>query len=177
MASAPPPRPIAAVIGSGEDSLEALEIATRLGEALITNGFRLVTGGLGGIMAAASEGARRATTYKSGDVIGILPGYDKTAANPYVDVAVCTGMGHARNTLVVATADVVIAVGGRAGTLSEIALAWTLGKPVIAAKVPGWGARLAGEAIDDRSTNTVIGPLDVEDIAPMANRLISGLEG
>jgi uncharacterized protein (TIGR00725 family) len=87
----------------------------------------LVCGGLGGVMEAACRGARR----RGGTTVGILPGLDRTAANEYVDVAVATGLGEARNALVVRAADALIAVGGAYGTLSEIAFALKVGKRVI----------------------------------------------
>jgi uncharacterized protein (TIGR00725 family) len=88
---------------------------------------RLVCGGLGGVMEAACRGAKGA----GGTTIGILPGSERAAANAFVDVAVPTGLGEARNALVVRAADAVIAVGGGYGTLSEIALALKAGKPVV----------------------------------------------
>jgi hypothetical protein len=109
-------------------------------------------------MAAASRGAHRARGYREGDVIGVLPGGDRAAANRWVDVAIPTGLGVARNVLVVQAADAVIAIGGRAGTLSELALAWQLGRPVVALDVPGWSARVAGRAIDDRRPKFVSAP-------------------
>jgi uncharacterized protein (TIGR00725 family) len=87
----------------------------------------VVCGGLGGVMEAACRGAKRA----GGTTVGILPGLDRSAANPYVDVALATGLGEARNALVVRAADVLVAVGGGHGTLSEIALALKAGKRVI----------------------------------------------
>ena len=87
----------------------------------------LVCGGLGGVMEAACRGARS----EGGTTVGILPGLDRAAANPHVSVAVATGLGEARNALVVRAADALIAVGGAYGTLSEIALALKGGKPVI----------------------------------------------
>jgi uncharacterized protein (TIGR00725 family) len=98
-----------------------------VGRLLAERGAVLVCGGLGGTMEAACRGARGA----GGTTIGILPGLDRADANPYVDVAVPTGLGEARNALVVRAADVVIAVGGGYGTLSEIALALKAGKRVI----------------------------------------------
>jgi uncharacterized protein (TIGR00725 family) len=86
-----------------------------------------VTGGLGGVMAAASRGARAAR----GTVVALLPGADPAAANPDADVVVATGLGQARNVLVVRSADAVIAVGGSWGTLSEVAIARRLGRPVV----------------------------------------------
>jgi uncharacterized protein (TIGR00725 family) len=87
----------------------------------------VVCGGLGGVMEAACRGAKDA----GGTTVGILPGSDRAAANPFVDVAIPTGLGEARNALVVRAADALIAVGGGYGTLSEIALALKAGKPVV----------------------------------------------
>jgi uncharacterized protein (TIGR00725 family) len=87
----------------------------------------LVCGGLGGAMEAACRGAKQA----GGATVGLLPGADRAEANPYVDVRLPTGLGEGRNLLVVRAADVVIAVGGGYGTLSEIALALRHGKPVV----------------------------------------------
>ena len=101
-------------------------VAEDVGRLLAEAGAVVVTGGLGGVMEAASKGAREA----GGTTLGILPGSDRRDANPWVTVAVPTGMGEARNALVVRAADGLIAVGGEWGTLSEIALARTAGKPV-----------------------------------------------
>jgi uncharacterized protein (TIGR00725 family) len=90
-------------------------------------GALLVCGGLGGVMEAACRGARAA----GGTTLGLLPGADRAEANPHVTVAVPTGLGEARNALVVRAADAVVAIGGGYGTLSEIALALRAGKPVI----------------------------------------------
>jgi uncharacterized protein (TIGR00725 family) len=91
-----------------------------------------VTGGEHGAMEAASRGAHEA----GGFVLGILPGLDRARANPHADATVVTGIGHARNLAVVASGDVVVAVGGEWGTLSEIALAGVIGRPVVL--VGGW---------------------------------------
>ena len=98
-----------------------------MGRLLAEGGAAVVCGGLGGVMEAACRGAKSA----GGATIGILPGADRAAANPFVDVAVPTGLGEARNALVVRAADGVIAVGGGYGTLSEIAFALKAGKRVV----------------------------------------------
>ena len=85
------------------------------------------------------------------DVIGILPGEEATLANEFVDIAIPSGMGYARNVLVVRTAAAVIAVGGGAGTLSEIAHAWQLDRPIVALDTDGFSGELAGRALDDRA--------------------------
>jgi uncharacterized protein (TIGR00725 family) len=98
-----------------------------VGRLLGRRGAVLVCGGLGGVMEAACRGARG----EGGTTVGILPGLDRGAANPHLDVALATGLGEARNALVVRAADALIAVGGAYGTLSEIALALKAGKRVI----------------------------------------------
>ena len=116
-----------AVVGASQPSDEARERARAVGAAVAAAGATLVTGGLGGIMEAACRGARE----RGGLTIGILPGTSSQDANAYVDCAVPTGLGEFRNYLVVAAADAVIALEGRFGTLSEIAMALTLGKVVV----------------------------------------------
>jgi uncharacterized protein (TIGR00725 family) len=116
-----------AVIGGSEASPEVLTEAEAVGRGLASAGAILVCGGLDGVMAAACRGARSA----GGRTVGILPGLDRAAANQWVDVVIATGLGEARNLLVVSSADAVIAIGGEYGTLSEIALALRAGIPVI----------------------------------------------
>jgi uncharacterized protein (TIGR00725 family) len=100
--------------------------AERVGALVAQRGAVLVCGGLGGVMEAACRGARQ----EGGTAVGILPGLDRSAANPHVDLALATGLGEARNALVVRAGDALIAVGGGYGTLSEIALALKAGKRV-----------------------------------------------
>jgi uncharacterized protein (TIGR00725 family) len=122
-----------AVIGASDATAEDEARAEAVGTALGQAGATVVCGGLGGVMAAACRGAKSA----GGLTIGILPGDDRAAANPWVDVAIPTGLGEARNALVVRTADAIVAVGGEYGTLSEIALALRAGKPVVG--LDTWG--------------------------------------
>lgn len=124
-----------------------LEAAESIGALLGAEGHIVVTGGLGGVMAAASKGAHRV----GGMTVGLLPGSDRAAANPYVAVALPTGLGEMRNPLLVRVVDAVIAVGGSWGTLSEVALAMRTGVPVVV--VGGWplsepGVRVAGSPED-----------------------------
>jgi uncharacterized protein (TIGR00725 family) len=116
-----------AVIGAGAAHADELAIAEEVGRRLAGRGVVIVTGGLGGVMEAASKGARAA----GGRTLGLLPGTDRSAANEWVEIAVPTGLGEARNALVVRTADALVAVGGEYGTLSEIALGLKAGKPVV----------------------------------------------
>lgn len=115
------------VIGGAECDEDTYRIAEEVGRLIAEKGAILVCGGLGGVMEAASKGAKEA----GGKVVGILPGKEKSEANPYVTAAIPTDMGHARNTLVVRAGDAVIAIGGGYGTLSEIGLALKMEKPVI----------------------------------------------
>jgi uncharacterized protein (TIGR00725 family) len=116
-----------AVVGPGEAEPDEIAAAERVGAELARRQAVVVCGGLGGVMAAACRGAKEA----GGTTVGILPGLDRGAANRFVDVVLPTGLGEARNALVVRAADVLIAVGGAYGTLSEIALALKGGKRVI----------------------------------------------
>lgn len=116
-----------AVVGAGSADGRTAGIAEEVGRLLASRGAVVVSGGLDGVMAAACRGAKSA----GGTTVGILPGLDRDEANAWVDVAIPTGLGEARNALVVRAADVVIAIGGEYGTLSEIALALKTGKPVV----------------------------------------------
>lgn len=114
-------------MGPGEAGPEVVVAAEAVGRELAARGAVVVCGGLGGAMEAACRGAKQA----GGTTVGLLPGLDRRDANPYVDVAVPTGLGEARNALVVRTADALVAVGGGYGTLSEIGLALRTGKRVV----------------------------------------------
>jgi uncharacterized protein (TIGR00725 family) len=116
-----------AVCGAGEPTAEEAAWAEEIGRAVARAGAVLVCGGLGGVMDAAARGVESA----GGTSVGILPGADRDAASSHLTVAIATGLGEARNALVVRAADVVIAVGGEFGTLSEIALALKARVPVV----------------------------------------------
>ena len=126
-----PRPPYVAVIGDGEpvgpDARRILEWAEEIGTELARAGATVVTGGLGGVMRAASRGARGA----GGRTIGLLPGTDASEANEFVSVPIATGLGVMRNLVVVTSADAVVAIGGRHGTLSEIGLALRMGRHVV----------------------------------------------
>lgn len=126
------------VIGAGEASPEECRLAEALGRRLAERGAVVVTGGLGGVMEAASRGCSRA----GGISIGILPGRDPLEANPWVTIPLATAMGESRNSLVVRAGEAVVAVGGSWGTLSEIALARKMGHPVVLLGEPPVGLPL-----------------------------------
>ncbi len=144
-------RLILSVIGGSEPEPGSpeYELARELGRLAVDAGFRIACGGLTGIMEAVCRGAHESSAYREGDTIGILPGFEPLDANPWVDIPLGTGLDHYRNGLV-ANGDVVVAIAGKAGTLSELALAWVLHRPIIALAVKGWSQRLAGLALDDR---------------------------
>jgi uncharacterized protein (TIGR00725 family) len=120
-------RKVIAVIGESEASDETIKLAREVGMLIAEREGILICGGFGGVMKAAAEGAQKA----GGLTIGVLPNYEKNSANEFIDIAITSGMGHARNVIITSSADGVIAIGGRYGTLSEIAFARKLGKPVM----------------------------------------------
>jgi uncharacterized protein (TIGR00725 family) len=148
-----------AVCGAGNADEATKLTAERLGRLLAQAGAVVICGGLGGVMEAACRGASEA----GGTSIGLLPGRDRAAANRYVTYAIATGLGEARNALVVRAADVVVAVGGEYGTLSEIAFALKIGVPVVA--IASW--RVARDA---DTTDPIERAIDASDAATRALR-------
>lgn len=126
-----------AIIGAGIANEELQNLAYKVGYSLGKEGAIILTGGLGGVMEAASRGAKEAGAI----TVGILPGAKAEEANPYILIPIVTDMGHARNVILVRSAEVVVSIGGGYGTLSEIALALKMWKPVIGLKtwenIPG----------------------------------------
>ena len=146
-------RKIIAVIGDGkiEQGSFKYKLAFETGKALVDAGYRVQSGGLGGVMEAVFQGARASEKYQEGDTVAIIPSFDRTTANQYADIVIPTGLDIMRNALV-ANADAVIAIGGGAGTLSEMALAWSLYRLLIAYQnIDGWSAELAGRKLDNRT--------------------------
>jgi uncharacterized protein (TIGR00725 family) len=115
------------VIGAGECSAEIYNQAYELGQLLGESGYSVICGGLGGVMEAVCKGVKKTL----GTTIGVLPGNETNEANQYVDFPIATGMGIARNIIIIRTAAAVIAINGKYGTLSELAYALQLNKPVI----------------------------------------------
>jgi hypothetical protein len=130
-----------AVIGSADCDSETADVAHKVGQELARRGVILVCGGRGGVMEAACQGAKA----EGGLTVGILPGTDKHSANPYVDLPIVTGLGEARNAIVVRSAEAVIAVRGGYGTLSEIGLALKMGRPVVG--LGTWELRQDGQPV------------------------------
>lgn len=132
---------ITVIGGSGERNERVLKAAEEVGTLIAEKGAVLVCGGRGGVMEAAARGAKKA----GGLTVGILPGFSRREANPYIDVAIPTGLSHARNAVNVLAGDAVIVIGGGAGTLSEVGLALAYGKPVIAVRGTGGVADMLSE--------------------------------
>ncbi len=149
-----------AVIGGSQCSNADAEVAEAVGRELAKNGAVLICGGLGGVMEAASRGA----STEGGVTIGILPGDNRRSANPYVQIPIVTGMGHARNVIVVKSAQAVIAVGGSYGTLSEIAYALQGNIPVI-------GLATWSLSRDGQPDNSVIPAKDAAEAVRQALKL------
>lgn len=126
------------VIGGNSVDTRIYDLAVEVGRRIAQSGARLICGGLGGVMEGACKGASEA----EGLTIGVLPGEDSREANPYVKIAIATGLGIARNLIIVRTSDVLIAVDGSYGTLNEISGALNLGKPVVGLET--WDLPAAG---------------------------------
>jgi len=143
---------IISVIGGSDSNQDTLQLAEQVGEEIAKRGVALACGGLGGVMEAACRGAKK----HNGLTIGILPTELKEHANKFVDIAIPTGIGYARNFLVAKAGDAIIAIGGSAGTLSEIAIAWFSNRPIVAlTKSGGWAEKIAGVQIDNRRSDVV----------------------
>ncbi len=145
-------RKIIAIAGDARiaENSDKYKIAFEVGKALVDNGYRIQTGGLGGVMSAACKGAKSSEKYKEGDIIALVPSFDINEVNEFADIVIPTGLDVMRNALV-ANASAVVAIGGGAGTLSEMAFAWTFGRLIIGiSNVEGWSSKLAGLKIDSR---------------------------
>ena len=162
-------KPRIGVIGcDGEISKKLREISERIGEGIAKNNSLLVCGGRGGVMEAVCRGAKRA----NGITIGILPSLNPEDANPHVDIPITTGMGQARNALVVSCSDVVIAIDGRIGTLSEIALALNYGKPVVIVKNTGGVADSIEKEIEKIGISQRVYSADADNAVRIALSLV-----
>jgi len=157
--------PYIAVIGPSAGTPAELALGQKVGRLIAEAGAVLVCGGMGGVMEAAAGGCADA----GGRSVGILPSESRLDANPYLTVAVATGLGEARNAIVVRTADAVIAIRGEFGTLSEIALALKMGRPVIG--LGTWELAKDGVPVD-----AVIRASDPTDAVKTALQLIERRE-
>ncbi len=157
------------LIGDSEEIEENNKIAYDIGYYIAIRGWILITGGREGVMTAASEGAKKG----GGFSIALLPGENIEEGNPFSTVTIATGIGYARNSMNVMSGDVVVAVGGGSGTLSEIAYAWAYNKPIIACEfAEGWSRKLANQPIDGRRKDVVIGVKNMEDLKKCIDKII-----
>ncbi len=158
------------VIGSSEETGYKDE-AHSIGAFIASRGFVLITGGRGGIMESVSRGAAE----HGGTVIGILPGENLDLANPYCSIVIPTGMGYARNAVNILSADVVVAIGGKSGTLSELAYAKTFGKPVICCVFAGgWSASLPLIHIDGQEDGLIMQAENPDEACRLIEEILNG---
>lgn len=128
---------------------EVIKLAQQAGKIIAEAGYNLVCGGLGGVMLESCRGFK--STHSTGSTVGIIPSYNAATANEFIDVVIPTGLDIGRNQLVVASGFAVVVIGGGAGTLSEIALASQINKPVLLIKGSGgWADQLTSEYLDER---------------------------
>jgi uncharacterized protein (TIGR00725 family) len=157
------------VIGAdGKITPAVSRISEKIGGDIAKTGSVLICGGRGGVMEAASRGANLA----GGLVVGILPSCEKKEGNTYVDVAITTGMGISRNSVIVSSSDALIAINGRPGTLSEISLALCMGKPVIAVQGTGGVAEVIKEELKKMGIKEKVWSAKPEDAVRIALKLI-----
>lgn len=154
------------IIGSNSSqcSRDLYDFAYKLGLLLGKKGVTILNGGMQGIMEAVSKGVKDSGN-KNSCVVGILPSDNSQNANKYLDVKIPTGIGYARNSILVLSSDIIIALGGGAGTLNEITYAWQYGKKVYCyTGVEGWSQKLAGQNLDNRKDSLLIGFNSLEQI-------------
>ena len=158
------------VIGSSDET-GYQEEARSIGAFIADHDYVLITGGRGGIMESVSRGAAD----RGGTVIGIHPGEDLDLANPFCSIVIPTGMGYARNAINILAADVVVAIGGKSGTLSELAYAKTYGKPVICcAFAGGWSAVFPQIHIDGQEDGLFMTADNPGEVCRLIDEILTG---
>ena len=166
---------IVSVFGSNshiDDNIE--DLSERLGKLILDLGCTLCSGGRGGVMEAVSRGARTSKNWTGNEIIGILPEEDDRYANPHLDVLLPTGLGLFRNMLVARAGDACIAIAGGAGTLSEIAFAWQIDKPIaVMSTTGGWSEELAGRRLDHRRDEVVVDLANLKAAEDWLRRILS----
>lgn len=156
------------VIGSGDDAVNTSH-AYAIGRYVAQRKWVLISGGRSGIMEAASRGAYE----EKGIVVGILPHTEHDGSNEYCSIVIPTGIGFARNMINALSGDVIVAIGGKSGTLSELAYAWHFNKPVILCSFTGgWSERLSGEAIDDRRSELFYTAVNLDEVYAHLDRIL-----
>jgi uncharacterized protein (TIGR00725 family) len=161
------------VIGDAQASENKYHFCEQLGAFLAEQGFHVITGGGTGVMEAVSKGASQA----GGLTIGILPSVHHSDANPWCKVIIPTGIGHTRNSLTALSADIIISIGGKAGTLTEMAYAWIYNKPIIAVtRFGGWSEQVSGQKIDDRRSDNIIAVNSLQELKIQLERIANTLK-
>ncbi len=156
------------IIGSNDDR-EHYDTAYQIGRYIAKKGWVLISGGRSGIMEAASKGAND----EHGLVIGILPEHSPRNANKYCNIVIPTGIGYARNMVNVLSGDVIVSIGGKSGTLSELAYAWQFRKPVICCKFTGgWSEKIAQSPIDDRQGSELFTADSITEVFTHLDKLL-----
>ncbi len=166
--------PLIGTIGPNQSACppELYEFGIQLGQRLGSMGYTVVCGGMGGWMEAVCRGVKE-TAQSTHRTIGILPSGVASDANPYIDIVIPTEMGTARNAIIVNAAEVLIAAGGGAGTLSELAFAWQRGKRVLCiVGFGGWSEKLAGQHLDNRTGAHFIPVYSIEEIIHQLKMLL-----
>ena len=149
------------VIGDANTSEETYLFVEQIGFTIAKLGFAVITGGRGGVMEAANKGAFNA----GGISIGILPSDAMHDANPYCNIVIPTGLGHARNAITALSCDAIVSIGGGAGTLSEICLGWIAQKPILVFEQHGgWSEKVAGQRLDLKYFSTIEKCTDIEEL-------------
>lgn len=165
-------RPQVSIIGSSEADAAMLTLAEQAGAVVAKLGFALVTGGRDGIMQAASKGCADA----GGIVLAVVPGTSMNEANEYCHYVIPTGLGWARNVITAIAGDIIVVIGGAAGTLSEIAFAWMYERPIIALSASGgWAKQVAGKTLDHRQSQPVIDCPTIHDFEKALHKLLATL--
>ncbi|MBC8470061.1 MAG: TIGR00725 family protein [Planctomycetes bacterium] len=155
------------VIGDSDAPKETCDISYRIGKIIAELGYTLITGGRSGVMEYASQGAFE----NGGLTIGIIPSVELKDANKWCKVVIPTGIGHARNVLTILSADIVIAIGGAAGTLSEVCLAWIHNKQIITMSgYGGWSDKLGNSVLDHRRSEKIYECKNLEDLTKILEK-------
>ena len=161
------------VIGDSQADKEKYEFCMQLGRLLAEMNITVITGGRSGVMEAVSKGA-----WESGGLtVGILPSDNKQTANPYCRIIIPTGLGHARNNITALAADVVIVIGGQAGTLTEMGFAWIYEKPILAVvNFDGMSRKFGDQKLDSRGENKIISVSSLDEIRTYLERFQSNFK-
>ena len=159
------------VIGTSEIDEPTKKTVISLGKLLAEEHYAIACGGLSGVMEAVCKGAKEA----GGLTIGIIPFKEKKYANKYIDIVIPVPFSQARNIVVVLAGDACIAIGGKAGTLSEMCFAWIYEKPIIAmSNIEGWSSKIASQKIDDRRSDIIHEAKSPKEVLTKLNQLIVG---